>query len=149
MKPCIICKIEKPLEDFSKHSRMKDGHINKCKECCNIYSKQHRKDNPEYYSTYEKMRNLLPERKQAMVDRIRKYRNNHPKRSSANQKLERAVNAGVITKLPCFICGGEEVVGHHSDYDRPLDVTWLCQTHHRQLHAEFARKEDERYATID
>jgi len=34
MKKCIICKIDKELSDFYKHSKMKDGHLNKCISCC-------------------------------------------------------------------------------------------------------------------
>lgn len=39
MKPCIICKEIKPLEDFYLQKGMKDGHLNKCKDCCKKQAK--------------------------------------------------------------------------------------------------------------
>lgn len=36
---------------------------------------------------------------------------------------------------PCKKCGSEKSVGHHDDYDKPMSVRWLCQSHHKQWHA--------------
>lgn len=41
MKICKVCKESKPLEEFRKHSRAKDGHTNICKQC-KINEKTHR-----------------------------------------------------------------------------------------------------------
>lgn len=140
LKQCFQCKETKHLLAFSKHLGMADGHLGKCKECAKTYSKQHRKDNPEYYKAFEKERNENEERKQSSVGYIRNYRRAHPERVSCNQKLVRAVKAGKVVPEPCFICG-DKAVGHHFDYSQPLLVTWLCPPHHRQLHSEFERKE--------
>lgn len=33
------------------------------------------------------------------------------------------------------MCGTtEHVVAHHHDYSKPLDVTWLCEQHHKDVH---------------
>jgi hypothetical protein len=101
---------------------MADGHLGKCKDCANEYSKQHRKEKKEYYQEYEKQRSQLPDRKEKMLTRVRNYRHKHPERASANQKVNRAISSGKLTPQPCFVCG-EKAVAHHPDYSRPLDVT--------------------------
>ncbi len=35
-KKCFKCDETKPIEDFYKHHRMKDGHLNKCKKCTRL-----------------------------------------------------------------------------------------------------------------
>lgn len=37
---------------------------------------------------------------------------------------------------PCERCGAERADRHHDDYDKPLDIRWLCRTCHIQHHAE-------------
>ena len=47
-----------------------------------------------------------------------------------------AMRAGRLPKQPCLDCGTvERVEAHHPrGYDSPLDVEWLCKTHHMALH---------------
>lgn len=52
----------------------------------------------------------------------------------ARQTLRRAVRRGDVVKLPCEVCGLEEAQAHHDDYAKPLDVRWLCSTHHGEVH---------------
>jgi hypothetical protein len=36
-----------------------------------------------------------------------------------------------------MVCGTQDrVQAHHEDYSRPLDVVWLCPTHHKARHRE-------------
>jgi ferredoxin len=36
---------------------------------------------------------------------------------------------------PCEVCGDVlNVQAHHDDYDKPLEVRWLCRKHHQALH---------------
>ena len=36
MKACIRCNTMLPLSEYYKHSKMGDGHLNKCKKCCKV-----------------------------------------------------------------------------------------------------------------
>lgn len=51
-------------------------------------------------------------------------------RSYANVYLQR----GKLKRGPCADCGGPGDHMHHDDYDRPLDVTWLCRPCHGRRH---------------
>lgn len=46
-KVCYACKEEHPLENFHKHSKMKDGLLNKCKYCVLKSVLEWRSNNPE------------------------------------------------------------------------------------------------------
>lgn len=67
------------------------------------------------------------------------WRKRHPKRYWAHLALNNALRMGIIEREPCEVCGAEKVDGHHPDYNRPLDVRWLCRRHHSQLHAKQRR----------
>lgn len=53
-------------------------------------------------------------------------------RSLANVALSR----GIIKRLACIKCGELKAEMHHEDYDKPLEVIWLCFRHHTELHAK-------------
>ena len=46
-----------------------------------------------------------------------------------------AVKVGLLVPQPCEKCADTESEAHHDDYDKPLEVRWLCRschyTHHR------------------
>ena len=58
------------------------------------------------------------------------------KRVAARQIVRMAIVGGILTKKPCERCGALEVEAHHEDYDKPLEVNWLCPPDHKQLHRE-------------
>jgi hypothetical protein len=55
-------------------------------------------------------------------------------RRCVNERVRKAVLSGQLVRLPCEVCGDMDVEGHHSDYDQPLSVVWLCKTHHFDVH---------------
>lgn len=55
----------------------------------------------------------------------------------ARTLLNEAVRKGVVVKpSACSKCGDTEskIHGHHEDYDKPLEATWLCPTCHGEAH---------------
>ncbi|WP_081724759.1 hypothetical protein [Asticcacaulis sp. YBE204] len=69
------------------------------------------------------------------------WRTENPKAIWAHHSLRSALRRGLIERKPCEVCAAVHGVndavidGHHEDYDRPMDVKWLCRKHHRQIHA--------------
>ncbi len=62
-------------------------------------------------------------------------RDRHPEKQRARGILSKHVADGKIIRQPCEVCGvTTDVQGHHDDYSKPLEVRWLCRTHHMEVH---------------
>lgn len=134
-KTCFKCLCKLPLEAFYKHSQMGDGRLNKCKACTKKDVTEHRQNNLEKIRAYDKMRASQPHRVALRKAVVAEYGKKFPHRRKANEAVNNAVRDKRLEKWPCQVCGDPKSVGHHPDYDRPLDVIWLCQPHHKQAHA--------------
>jgi hypothetical protein len=135
-KSCFKCNAVKPLEDFYKHPRMLDGHVNKCKECNKNDVTANRTKNIERVRAYDKARSKEPERIKAAAEINRAWRAEDLRRQVAHSSVARAVRNGRLVRQPCCRCGEAKTVAHHEDYDKPLKVVWLCQPCHKQRHKE-------------
>lgn len=137
MKKCFKCGAEKELYEFYKHPQMLDGHLGKCKECAKKDVRRNYQKNIEHYTEYEKGRAKTPVRRRLSDARCKADRKKHPERYKARTTLGNALRDGLISKKPCFKCGSERHVhGHHKDYSKPLEVTWLCAKCHHEWHLE-------------
>lgn len=63
------------------------------------------------------------------------YRQKHKQQLTAHDKVEWALKTGKLVRQPCEVCDKPNACAHHSDYTKPLDVVWLCNKHHAQLHS--------------
>jgi len=135
-KECFKCKTIKPLEEFYKHSKMADGHVNKCKECNKNDVTSHRNKNLEKVREYDRARGKIPERIKAQLEITRAWRAEDSRRNVAHSAVARAVRNGLLVRMPCIRCGKEKTEAHHEDYDKPLEVMWLCTPCHKQRHKE-------------
>jgi hypothetical protein len=68
------------------------------------------------------------------ISRQRKHQLKYPEKEKARRALKRAIKYGILHKSPCNICGDISVEGHHEDYSKPLDITWLCRKHHLETY---------------
>ena len=97
-----------------------------CYECKNITERENRL-----------IKSQSEEFKQKEREKVNsKYRNDvfFAKQKKARAAVASAIKKGLLIKQPCKVCGEERVDGHHEDYDKPLDVIWLCRLHHLEHH---------------
>ena len=149
MKTCKGCGAHKPYEEYYSHPKMSDGYLNYCKECIKSRAREKRLENIDARRAHDKNRAMLPHRvaarkayavTEAGAASLRKakakYRSQNPKKYEANYKVSNAIRDGILIRGVCEVCGNTRVHAHHEDYSKPLDVVWLCPTHHRERHNE-------------
>lgn len=138
MKTCFKCGVCQPRENFYKHSRMADGLLGKCKDCTKKDANEHRANNLEKVREYDRERGKNKERMKKAAEISKKWRKDDARRMAAHKAVEMAVRKGAIVKQNCIVCGSEKSLAHHESYDRPLDVVWYCQIHHKERHKQMA-----------
>lgn len=154
-KPCNECGEVKRLSDFYVHHKMPDGYLNKCKECVKNRVRLHREKNLERVRAYDRERGRSEERKARLradfkknnpryaewKERDKEFRkkwiNKNPEKRAAHVKVGNAIRDGKLERGVCEVCGSDKVEAHHDDYTKPLEVRWLCKSHHMELHRKY------------
>ena len=113
--------------------------------------KANRAKNISHYLEFDRKRANSPNRVQARKDyqqteRGRKallrgntaYRNRNPAISQAHNAVNNALRDGKLFKpSECEACSDTAALhGHHCDYNKPLDVMWLCEPCHKEWHRD-------------
>ena len=120
-----------PLSMFYKHSGMLDGYLNKCKECTRTGVTLNRLEKIEKYREYDRERG-----NRQSPEYLREYRKANPEKYAAHTSVNNAIRDGKLFKGSCEVCGSDEGIhAHHEDYDKPLEVKWLCPVHHKAEHS--------------
>lgn len=135
-KTCFKCNTIKPLSEFYAHSGMADGHLNKCKECNKKDVSEHRLKNIDRIRQYDRDRAKNPNRQNSASQITKAWRQADKRRNQCHIAVARAIRSGELVRQPCVRCGDVKSLAHHEDYDKPLDVMWLCQPCHKQRHKE-------------
>ena len=136
MKKCFKCNEVKELLEFYPHKMMADGRLNKCKDCAKKDSDENykRKMLDPDFEIKERERSRMKSRKRVAEGKQMIYARKKPIKLKAHSLVKSALTSGAIKKLPCQVCGKEKSEGHHEDYDKPIDVVWLCSRHHADRH---------------
>ena len=114
-KKCKKCKVEKDLSEYHIRNRAKDGLDSKCKCCIKIHNAS------------DKMRAAL--KKNREINRYKKAAQN-----AANYAIKRGI---LIRPENCEKCGVKaRIIAHHEDYQKQLEVDFICNSCHRKRHHE-------------
>lgn len=149
MKHCHTCNQTKEDSDFYPSVSYK------CKHCILEYEKIWRIKSPEK-AMLKSQRGYLKHREERLSKSLNRKKKRAPNYQESNRlwriknrakrnasaTLQRAVSCGQIVRPDnCAWCGKVcTPVGHHSDYRKPLEVVWVCQSCHRRHHIEEAFK---------
>lgn len=66
----------------------------------------------------------------------RQYKRDNPEKVRAHRLVQTEIRAGRMERQPCEVCGEPNGDAHHDDYDKPLEVRWLCRKHHIEFHSD-------------
>ena len=142
-KTCKTCNETKPLEDFGV---WRGTPTSQCKTCYNKYMQEYRKSPSlkakmrAYWKSPEgcKTRSRY-QRSPKGLERPKRWHAKNPGKRAVYQMVAAELRAGRMTKpAECSHCGltPSRIDGHHEDYSKPLEVTWLCRECHWRRHAE-------------
>lgn len=99
---------------------------------------ENRAKNKEKLAEYKAKYNI--ENKEKLAEYKAKYfpeyRTKNKEKIVARAALMSQIKSGGLVRPEnCSICGIKcKPDGHHHNYSRPLDVTWLCRSCHQQIH---------------
>jgi hypothetical protein len=132
--------------EMGRHSRLTDEQIT---ECVKMYQSG---------LSLEDVGNFFGATRQAMWDLLRRridlrpqlkygeennfYRGGISSDPHVHDVTEKAIKKGILRPENCEMCGESyrfvdgrlAVQAHHDDYNKPLEVRWLCQKCHHQWH---------------
>lgn len=129
-------------DDIARYNKeYAEKHHDEILEYHRKYHKEHREDIIKYLRDWRKNNpdKVKEDNKKYRVlrkteDKVYKQRRNETHWGNAGRQLHEAIRLGKIKKQPCEVCGAEPADAHHCDYNKPLDVMWLCRKHHAEWH---------------
>ena len=149
-KKCQQCGATKTTEEFYRKKDTVNEYYPQCKECGRAAKRVYSAKNRDQILAYAKR--YYAKNKEKCLAATRKYQAEHPEqirahqkkwygknkhKKAAQQRVFKALKSGKLKKENCKVCGSSEnIQAHHPDYSRPLEVVWLCHTHHQKNHVK-------------
>lgn len=128
IRPCSKCGV---VTEFREPHNIRQGYW--CKPCRSLASVESAKRHRE---TKRRNNNAYSSRNSAnRSEKTAAYRLNNPEKKAAHQAVQTAVRNGSMIPMPCCVCGSQRSHAHHEDYSKPLEVIWLCHSHHMERHS--------------
>ncbi len=108
-------------------------------------------DVADFYQITRQAMHLILKRRDVSFRSMRKtgeknhfYRGGNTADKAAQSIAWKAIEKGILIPQPCESCGAtgkmvddrNVVQAHHDDYNKPLEVRWLCQRCHHEWHKE-------------
>lgn len=131
---CRTCGVEKPLASFPVNKQMLEGRLKDCKLCVKAWMFNWRQQNKERLWAKDREYAARPDVRAKTATSNEQWRKENRHKIQIHYQFHQALRAGLVKPLPCWVCG-EKAEAHHPDYSAPLDVVWLCRSHHKQAHA--------------
>ncbi len=139
MKACNDCSVTKPLTAFARDKSLSSGRRGKCRACTARADRAYnaRLENMARRKEVRQRWRCTPAGRasERRGNNARRYSGNNLLKARVRNKLRYAVKAGKVDREPCCLCDATPAHGHHDDYNKPLDVTWLCGPCHVAYHA--------------
>lgn len=131
-KTCIKCGASHPVEKFDRAPGNADGRNNRCRQCLKAYhAANYKKKKVQILGRNAKWRSV---NKKRMAELAKCWREKNKEKTRAYMIVDNERKAGRLVKLPCQVCGSLKAQAHHEDYSKPLELIWLCKTHHEERH---------------
>lgn len=151
-KVCNECKKKLPTAEFWKSERGFLGVRGKCKKCCQklqkeVYraplerrhrARETRRHWGERNREHERERERKRWRGMSALERSECRRKRDPFKERARRITREAVKKGLLIRpKTCPRCNWKGLIhAHHDDYNKPLEVSWLCAVCHGLRHRE-------------
>lgn len=116
----------KRQKDKRYYERHKEDILRRTEKYQAEHPEQRKETNKRYYRNH----------KDSESARQKKYIKNNREKYRAHRAVQSAVLKGVLDRQPCSVCGEAKAEAHHDNYNKPLEVRWLCHKCHMLWHAQ-------------